>query len=374
MEDGMTKSYIWPFVNRFAHILLMLFFAASYILGDFDKLLSYHVAFGLALGVVFLFRTIWGFIGPKYSRFSDFNFSINDLKSYLLTPFSKTKEYIGHNPASSYAIVFMIIVAFLTIITGLLAYGIQENHGIFSYLHNSFFREMEFFKEIHEFLSNLFLAIVGVHMAGAMIDKVIKKGDSIDSMVDGYKKSTKEVSIKLNIFQKAFSLLWIIVSLFSIFYFIFTNNIFIANANVKQNYTALHADFVDECASCHMLYPPNLLPKDSWVKMMKDLENHFGDDASIDELTNISISNFLKQNSAENSTHQASLGILNSLKDNNSTIIAISKTPYWVKRHKEIDKNIFKQKNIRSRANCKACHTDIEYGLLENDLIKIPKG
>ena len=370
----MKKSYIWPFANRISHLLMILFFTVAYILGDFKDLLSYHVAFGLALGVLFAFRTVWGFIGPKYSRFKDFNFNLYDLKDYLLSVFSKTKEYVGHNPASSYAIVAMIVVAFLSIITGLLAYGIEENHGILSFLHSTYFKKMEIFKEFHEFFSNLFLAIVGVHMAGALIDKFIKKSDAVDSMVSGYKKLTQSVHVKVNIFQNFYVLAWIVLSVFSLYYLIFTkDNIFIANANIKQNYALIHKDFANECGSCHITYPPFLLPKKSWTLMMSGLENHFGDDASIDKATNHSILAFLKQNSAENSTHQAALGILKSLKDDNGTI-AITKTPFWKKRHKKVSKDLFASKEVKSRANCKACHTDIQNGLIENDLINLPKG
>ncbi|MGB3750507.1 MAG: cytochrome C, partial [Arcobacteraceae bacterium] len=69
--------------------------------------------------------------------------------------------------------------------------------------------------------------------------------------------------------------------------------------------------------------------------------------------------------------HQASLKILKSLKGNNSTI-AISKTPFWEKKHDDIDKDIFANVKIKSKANCKACHIDIENGLIENDLINMP--
>ena len=238
----MTKSYIWPLANRFAHILLMILFAISYILGDFDKLLNLHAAFGLALGVVFFFRTIWGFIGPKYSRFSDFNFSLKELKNYLLSLFSKTKDYIGHNPASSYAIVSMIMIAFLTIFTGLLAYGTKENHGIFSFLYDTFLRDIKLFKNIHEFLANVFIAIVGVHIAGSLLDKYIKKGDGINSMINGYKESNTEENIRLNIFQNLFSIIWILVSILSLYYFIFTTNIFIADSSIKQNNTTLQTN------------------------------------------------------------------------------------------------------------------------------------
>jgi cytochrome b len=373
MEDGMIKSYIWPLPNRVAHLLLILFFTLSYILGDFDRLLSYHVAFGLAFGVVIVFRIAWGLIGPKHSKFSDFNFSILDLKEYMFNVFTKTKKHIGHNPASSYAIIAMIVLALLSIFSGLLAYGIEENHGIFSFLHSSYFREMEIFKEAHELFANLLLGVILLHVSGTLIDKFIKRGDAIDSMIHGYKQTKQEESIKINILQKTFGLIWIVCSLFALYYLIFDkSNIFIANANVKQNYALLHSDFSKECGSCHIAFPPYLLPANSWDLMMSDLTNHFGDDASLDEPTTHSILSFLKKNSAENSTHQASLKILKSLKDKNSTI-AITKTPYWIKKHKELEQDIFASNEVKSKANCQACHQEIQNGLLENDLIKVPK-
>lgn len=363
----MTKSYIWPLTNRLSHILLILFFAVSYLSSYYSNLLTYHVAFGYALGVVFAFRTIWGFIGPEHSKFKDFNFNLQDLKEYMLAAFSKTKEFVGHNPASSYAVVAMIVVAFLTILTGALAYGIQENHGVLSFLHEKYYKDMGTLKDIHGLLSNLFLAIVGAHMAGALIDKFIKRSDAIDSMISGYKKTLEKVDIKTSVFQKSFSIVWIVVSLFSLSYLVFSKDtIFTANANVKQNYALMSPVFENECGSCHITFPPYLLPKKSWVLMMGDLENHFGDDASIDAADNLSILAFLTKNSAENSTHQASLGILRNFKDDT---IAITKTSFWERKHRDIEDSVFTSAEVKSKANCKACHIDIQNGLLENDLI-----
>ena len=83
----MTKSYIWPLFNRVLHIALIVFFSITFILGDMDKLLDYHAIFGILFALLFVIRIIWGFIGPKYSKFKDFNFNKSDLKKYLLSPF-----------------------------------------------------------------------------------------------------------------------------------------------------------------------------------------------------------------------------------------------------------------------------------------------
>ena len=66
---------------------------------------------------------------------------------------------------------------------------------------------------------------------------------------------------------------------------------------------------------------------------MDNLENHFGDDASLDEKTNQDILTFLLKNSAETSTTKASWNFLNSIGDKD--IIALSKTTYWERKHKK---------------------------------------
>ncbi len=100
---------------------------------------------------------------------------------------------------------------------------------------------------------------------------------------------------------------------------------------------------------------------------MSDLENHFGDDASLDEELNKNILAFLLKNSAETSTTEASFKFLQSIK--NQDIIAFSKTTVWEKTHKDVPEEIFDNEKIKGKANCKAGHSDIEKGLIENENI-----
>jgi hypothetical protein len=77
---------------------------------------------------------------------------------------------------------------------------------------------------------------------------------------------------------------------------------------------------------------------------------------------------FLLKNSAETSSMKSSWKFLNSIGDKD--IIAMTKTTYWEKTHKDIPKEIFDNEKVKSKANCKACHTDIEKGLIDNENIK----
>ncbi|CUU90380.1 nickel-dependent hydrogenases B-type cytochrome subunit family protein [Campylobacter hyointestinalis subsp. hyointestinalis] len=119
----MIKSYIWSFGARFSHIVLIFSFIISYILSEFDSLLYFHAAFGVVFGVAVIFRIVWGFIETKYSKFSDFKFS--GLGGYFLSFFGKKEKFIGHNPASSIAIIIMLSLGFVCVISGIILYGID---------------------------------------------------------------------------------------------------------------------------------------------------------------------------------------------------------------------------------------------------------
>ncbi len=372
MENGMTKRvYIWSLPTRLFHGFLIIGVLFSYIFSEFENLLNYHVIFGYFVGVLFLYRIIWGFMDVKYSKFKDFSLNIKSQFEYLKNVFGEKKEYPGHNPASSMAIILMIILGILSVISGMVVYGAQEGMGLFASLNSTIFKKMEFFEELHELFTNAFLGVVFIHIAGVVLDRVVHGSKAVESMISGYKDVNLE-PLKLTAFQKAFGFLWIgSALLFLVYLFYYPQNPFVADKNKAVDYRVEHRVFYDECSSCHMLYPPYLLPTNSWVKMMDDLENHFGDDASLEEEDKESIKEFLVKNSAQNSTKEAAFKIYKSVKKDD--IIAITKTPYWKKRHERLDKNLFKDKKVGKISNCKACHKNIEKGLLNDKDISIPK-
>lgn len=213
----MSKTYVWSFFTRFFHILLIVGIVGAYLLAEFESLLTLHVALGSAIGSLFVYRILWGFMDVKYSQFKDFNFNLTDLKEYIFSIFGAKKEYIGHNPASSYVIVAMTVLGLLSVFTGIVVYGTQEGMGIFSFLNFSPFKNMDFFEDLHEFFSNIFIAAIFLHIAGVVLDKVLHKSDALESMLDGYKNGD-EKSLKLTLLQKLFGVLWIGSSIFLFIY------------------------------------------------------------------------------------------------------------------------------------------------------------
>ena len=126
-----------------------------------------------------------------------------------------------------------------------------------------------------------------------------------------------------------------------------------------------------ECGSCHFAYQAGLLPSNSWNKMMSNLSDHFGDDASVDEKTFQTLVGYLNENSAEKSmNYKRSRKIVENL---NGTIPeSISTMPYMKKKHRDIKEHLITQKEVKGLFNCTACHQNAKKGIFSDDDVKIP--
>lgn len=127
-----------------------------------------------------------------------------------------------------------------------------------------------------------------------------------------------------------------------------------------------------ECGSCHFTYQPGLLPGRSWKKVIKNLENHFDTDASLEPGDNKKILRYLVDNSAEKfSNYKRSRKINNSIY-RDETPIAVTDTRYFIKKHRDIRKKLITQKEVGSLSNCMACHTTADRGSYSERDINIP--
>lgn len=130
--------------------------------------------------------------------------------------------------------------------------------------------------------------------------------------------------------------------------------------------------YVAECGSCHMAYPPGLLPARAWVTMMSGLQDHFGDNAELDQTTTATLARYLVENSADSSDYRRSRRIMRSLPVN-TIPLRISDLPYIRHEHDEIPaRMITANPNVRSLSNCNACHMRAEQGSFREREISIP--
>jgi hypothetical protein len=129
--------------------------------------------------------------------------------------------------------------------------------------------------------------------------------------------------------------------------------------------------YKETCAECHFAYQPELLPSGSWIKILNQLDDHFGEEIEADSDTIKTISDYLKTNAAENSSAKLPVKIMKSL--GHQVPMGITDIPYIRRKHHELNPAIFKNGSIGSLANCSACHTTAEKGIYDDDDVKIPK-
>lgn len=119
-----------------------------------------------------------------------------------------------------------------------------------------------------------------------------------------------------------------------------------------------------ECGSCHIAFSPAMLPAKSWQSMMGTLKNHFGDDASVDAATASHITRYLVANAADNGGGQGQK-LLRGVSATNPPL-RITELPNWVRKHQKVPAWEWTHKEVRTKANCAACHADAERGYYDN--------
>jgi len=173
---------VWDFPVRIFHWLLVTSFAGAWLTSESEAWQMVHYAFGYTSVVLVLFRIVWGIVGTRYARFSQFikgpAETIHHLKSLLA---GKQHSGVGHNPAGALAMISLMILILLIGLTGY--WSVKEFLG-------------DFMSEAHETISDLALIVVVIHIAAAIIMSFMQKENLVKSMVTGNKQGTPEQAIR----------------------------------------------------------------------------------------------------------------------------------------------------------------------------------
>jgi nitrate/TMAO reductase-like tetraheme cytochrome c subunit len=117
-----------------------------------------------------------------------------------------------------------------------------------------------------------------------------------------------------------------------------------------------------ECASCHVAYPPALLPASSWQRLTSNLSRHFGVDASVDAATVTELTTWLSANAATN----------RSLRETPPDD-RLTRSAWFIDQHEEVSSSTWKRPAIKSASNCAACHTGADKGDFSERHVRIPR-
>jgi hypothetical protein len=114
-----------------------------------------------------------------------------------------------------------------------------------------------------------------------------------------------------------------------------------------------------ECGACHLAYPPQLLPARSWQAIMGRLDEHFGTDASLDPKTAAQVTSFLEQHAGSDRGVTAAT--------------RITDTAWFHRKHREVPPAVWTHADVRSPANCAACHRAAERGDYDEHGVRLPR-
>jgi hypothetical protein len=121
-----------------------------------------------------------------------------------------------------------------------------------------------------------------------------------------------------------------------------------------------------ECGSCHMTFPPQFLPKRSWQKLMDTLSNHFGENASLGDPQRTTVLDYLLANAADGPRAGSEGRKFAASIPAEQTPLRITEVPRWLREHRKLGADRWREPNVRSKANCVACHKGADQGLYDD--------
>ena len=211
--SGSSEVRVWdPFVRVF-HWLLIAGFSIAYI--SEGRPMWLHSWAGYIVAALLVLRLVWGVVGPRYARFTDFVYApatvIADLRDHLR---GRAKRYLGHNPAGGAMIVLLLVSLAGTVFTGMATLAQARNAGPLapwlghatalsapldvSVVSTARAADTEQpagerrirgpLKDAHEFFATLTLVLAGFHLAGVLFSSFAHRENLVRAMVTGRKR------------------------------------------------------------------------------------------------------------------------------------------------------------------------------------------
>jgi len=165
---------VWDPLVRLFHWSLVTLFVVAYVAGDEAERL--HLAAGYAITGLLALRIVWGFIGPRHARFTDFVRSPREAITYLRDALRlRARRTIGHNPAGGLMIIALIVMLAGACVTGTLMTTDATSGS----------KAME---DAHELLANATVGLVALHLLGVLVASFEHRENLVKAMITGRKR------------------------------------------------------------------------------------------------------------------------------------------------------------------------------------------
>lgn len=204
-----TEVKVWDPLVRIFHWSLVIAFATAYLTGDEESAVHEWAGY-VVLGLI-AFRVLWGFIGTRHARFTDFVDRPGNVLRYARDFFSgRARRYLGHNPLGGMMVLALLISL---AVTGLTGWQMTRSApaGPTATLHGPAPTTLaallpiapahadddddkhegngggEALEEVHEFFANLTVLLVILHITGAIAGGLLHRENLVRAMFTGRK-------------------------------------------------------------------------------------------------------------------------------------------------------------------------------------------
>ena len=114
----MKKVRVWDLPLRLFHWALVVLLVAAFVTQQIGgNAMEWHFRVGYAVLALLAFRFVWGFVGPRYARFSSFLYRPSSILGYLRG--SSGKHVLGHNPLGSLSVFALLAAVLMQALSGM---------------------------------------------------------------------------------------------------------------------------------------------------------------------------------------------------------------------------------------------------------------
>lgn len=175
MTTPTQNTPIWdPFVRLFHWSLVSCVLLNQFVLEAGE---TPHQWVGYTATALVLARVVWGFVGTRHARFSDFFPTPQRLRNHVQALLrGEHPVYAGHNPLGG-----LMMLALMTLVLAL---------GLTGWLQgtDAFWGE-EWLQDLHEALANGLILAAGLHAAAAIVMGRLERVRLVRAMITGKKET-----------------------------------------------------------------------------------------------------------------------------------------------------------------------------------------
>lgn len=194
MERPHVKAVlVWDWPVRACHWLLVVAVTGLVITGKVGgNWMEWHARLGFfVLGLV-VFRILWGFIGSQTARFAYFVHGPRAVLAYLR---DGTSPVAGHTPLGALSVLAMLLVLAIQAVSGLFANDNILLEGPYASLVGK--ETSDLISRIHDYNSNVLLALIGLHLAAIAFYWVRKRNNLLPAMITGRKTAPDNLKLSM---------------------------------------------------------------------------------------------------------------------------------------------------------------------------------